>query len=59
MDLSRNALRQLPPGLCHHCPQLAELHLGDNKLTHAAFPEEFASLTRLTRKWRYDAKSSL
>ena len=48
--MSRNALQQLPPGMCHHCLHLAELHLENNKLTTAAFPEEFASLTRLTRK---------
>ena len=57
LDLSGNALRQLPPGL-YHCTHLAELRLGDNKLTIAAFPEEFTSLSRLTCKWRCHAKSN-
>jgi hypothetical protein len=47
LDMSENALRQLPPGLCH-CQHLIELNLAENMLTYAAFPKEFTKLTRLT-----------
>lgn len=45
--MSMNMLRQLPPGFCH-CQHLVELHLNNNMLTDAAFPEEFSALTQLT-----------
>jgi hypothetical protein len=57
LDLSGNALRQLPPGL-YQCSHLAELRLGDNKLTNAAFSADFVSLSRLTCKWRCHANSN-
>lgn len=47
--MSENALRQLPPGLCH-CQHLIELNLAENMLTYEAFPKEFTTLTRLTCK---------
>jgi hypothetical protein len=49
LDMSENALRQLPPGLCH-CQHLIELNLAENMLTCEAFPKDFTSLTRLTCK---------
>lgn len=55
--LSSNMLRQLPLGL-YHCRRLATLCLDDNKLTTAAFPEEFSALTRLKGIERNSARSS-